>query len=173
MSTNSDRASWRARITGNFRAAQPPDSCLDLPREDLRQFPPLPRGNCLAACRRNVALFKRNERNQRNGRRNVPPANRSQLLQIASRQLRARIPSGSGLGMVERTGSDRKILPPLWAPSSVLGSRRTKLFPLPSSMNEIRWMGGRVGTNVGTDLLRRKSVLTLGLDLGRPLLREE
>ena len=132
---------WTPRITGNFRAAQPPDSCLDLPRGDLRQFPPLPPGNCLAACRRNVALFWRNERNQREGRWNVPPANRSQLLQIASTQLRARIPSGSGLGMVERP-SDRKILPPLWISTPVLGSRRAKLFPLPSSMNEIRWMGG-------------------------------
>ncbi len=30
-----------------------------------------------------------------------------------------------------------------------------------------------VGTNVGKDFLRRKSVLTLGLDLGRPMLHEE
>ena len=68
--------------------------------------------------------------------------------------------------------SEWKILPPLWVSTSVLGSRRAKLFPLHSSMNEIRWMPGRVGTNVSTEFLRRNPVLTLGLHLGRPLLHE-
>ena len=86
-------------------------------------------------------------------------------------------------------GSNRKLLEnftAVWAPRLVVGSRRActtaidcrwrwerfqrsalevrrRLF----SMNEIRWMGGRVGTNVSTEFLRRNPVLTLGLDLGR------
>ncbi len=35
--------------------------------------PQLPRGNCLAVCRCNVAFFERNERNERNHRCNVRP----------------------------------------------------------------------------------------------------